>query len=157
MRAFFAGIFIVLAAPTARAVDADTDRAKAAAVALLAAAKAKDLDGVMKAVDVPFVLDFGREEAQTFDNTVKLQAAFTKLMDQVDPDHVPTVVETVFDMPALAEQAKERGAEKQYAAMEKLVGKTGYMVRVQSKDGKDTSGMLIRIKDGKAFVAALTK
>ena len=78
-------------------------------------------------------------------------------MEKSNPDEAKTGVGAVSDMAALAKEAKDKGGEKVYAAIEKLVGKTGYMVRVQSKDGRDAFGVLIRMKDGKAFVVATTK
>jgi hypothetical protein len=144
--------------PTVRRIwPADADQAKTAVAAFLAAMKAKDVDAVMKTTDVPFVLDCGQKDAQTFDKPDGLKAALKMLLAEVEPQAARTTVGEVRDMAALAKEAKEQGGEKIYAAMEKLVGKTGYMVRVPSLDGKDSYGVLVRIKDGKASVVATTK
>jgi hypothetical protein len=144
--------------PTVRRIwPADADQAKAAATAFLMAVKAKDVDAVMKTTDVPFVFDCGQKEAQTFEKPDALKAALKMLIAEVDPKEARTTVGEVRDLAALAKEAKEQGGEKIYAAMEKLVGKTGYMVRVPSKDGKDSYGVLVRIKDGTALVVATTK
>jgi hypothetical protein len=157
MRVIFVGLFVALAAPVSRAADTDADKAKAVVKAFLAALKAKDVDAVMKTVDVPFVLDFRRNDAQTFEKADALKAALKSLLAEIDPDTARTDVASVTDMPALAKQAKEQGVEKIYVAIEKFVGKTGYLVRVCEKDGTDSYGVLVRIKDGKAFVVATTK
>ena len=67
MRVILASVFVALIAPTARAADTDADKAKAVTTAFLAAIKAKDLDALMKTTDVPFVFNFGHEDAQTFE------------------------------------------------------------------------------------------
>ena len=157
MRMFLTGAFIVLALPPAPAAETDADKAKAAVTAFLAALKAKDIDAVVKTTDVPFVLGFARVEEQTFDTADALKAALKPILKQIDPDTLPTAVGTVSDMDALAKKAKEQGGEKVYAAMEKHVGKSGYMVRVPTQDGKDSYGVLVRMKGGKAYVAATTK
>jgi hypothetical protein len=38
---------------------------------------------------------------------------------------------------------------------EQIVVKTGYVVTVKDKDGNHTGGVLVRVKDGKALVAAI--
>ena len=54
MRTLAAALLLALAASTLSAADKDEDKAKEVTVAFLKAVKAKDLDAVMKTVDVPF-------------------------------------------------------------------------------------------------------
>ncbi len=148
--------FLVLAASVVTAADRDSDKAKEVTLSFLKAVKAKDLDAVMETVDTPFVFDFGAASPKTIGKTDDLKAAVKVFLEDVSPDKVPTDVATTYDMAAFAKLAAEEGAGEMADRAVKLVGKTGYMVTMKSKDGKEF-GALVRIKDGKAFVAAIPK
>jgi hypothetical protein len=156
-------IVVLLVASPAFAADKDEDKAKAVVGEFLKAVKDKDVDAVMKTVDVPFVLDFGTPNAMTIDKAGQLKEALSKLLEKADPDKVKGLeVGKVYDMAGFAKYVKDiakdkpEEAEKFVAQAEKLVGKTGYMVMF-AVSGKERPGLLIRVKDGKALIASLPK
>ena len=157
MRLLTAITFLGIASSFTTAADKDADKAKEVSLAFLKAVKGKDLDAVMKTVDTPFVFDFGVASPQTIDKPDDLKAAMKTLLENVTPDKIPTEVVTAHDMTAFTKLAKEKDeagmAEKAVA----LVGKTGYAVTMKGKDGREFGGALVRIKGGKAFVAAIPK
>ena len=59
MPAVAAFTLLALVSSVTMAADKDADKAEEAALALLKALKAKDIDAVMKTVDTPFEFDFG--------------------------------------------------------------------------------------------------
>jgi hypothetical protein len=157
MHMLIAGVFIIFAASHARAADKDEDKAKEVTLSFLKAVKAKDLDAVMKSVDAPFVIEFGSKSSKMFEKADELKMAMMKFLEMVTPEKVPTEVGTVYDMASLAKLAKEKGEDDLFATVEKLVGKTGFMVRMKTREGSEEGGMFVRMKDGKAFIAAIPK
>jgi hypothetical protein len=153
-----AGLFVVLATSVASAADKDEDKAREATRAFLRAVKTKDIDTVMKTVDAPFAVDFGHPSAQTFEKTDDVKAALKKILEKVMPDKIPVDVGKVYDMTSFGKLAKEMGAKGLAEAAEKFVGKTGFAVTLKDKeDGTEEGGVLVRIKDGKAYVAGMLK
>jgi hypothetical protein len=158
MRALVTLALVALSTSATPAADKDADKAKEVTQAFLKALKAKDIDALMKTVDVPFVTDHGTDASKTIDKTAELKTAMTKFVESAVPEKVAALeVGTVYDMGAFAKFAKDKGAEEVAERAEKLVGKTGYMVMLSGKDGKERSGVLVRIKDGKASIAGIPK
>jgi len=156
MRALLVGLFVVFASPS-YAEDKDEDKAKEVATAFLKAVDAKDIDAVMKTVDVPFVLNFGSPKAKTLDKADELKEAMAKLVKEAEPDLIKSFkIGKVYDMPALAQYAKDKGVPEIAEQAEKLVGKSGRMVMIMEKKD-ETPFVLIRFKDGKALIASLGK
>jgi hypothetical protein len=143
MRPLAAVLLLAFAASPAVAADKDEDKAKEAALALLKAVKAKDLDAVMKVVDVPFIL----EDTKVVAKTDELKAALKPLLEDLKPEKLPDAAGAVLDLPAIRKKLKDR--EKVLAEVEKVLGKTGYAV-VMTRDGKEHGAVLVRIKDGQA-------
>jgi len=154
MRFLVASLFVAFTAPTF-AADKDEDKAKEVSGAFWKAIAAKDIDAVMKTVDVPF--QKSHVHPDTIDKPEELKAFFAALLRLVEPkDFMDLKVGKVYDMAGIIKYAKENKDEKLAEQAEKLVGKNGYMVTVIEK-GKETPGVLIRVKDGKAFVAGVLK
>lgn len=154
MRLLSAAILVAtltaLAAPPAAAADKNEEKAKEAAVAFLKAVKAKDLDAVMKTVDVPFLME---DQPEPLAKTDEVKAALKTLLEKVKPEKVPTDVGAVLDLPTVrkkVEKQKKNGAE----TIEKLIGKNGFVV-VVTKDGKEQGAVLVRMKDGQAKVVGI--
>src|SRR5262245_17011447 len=100
MRLFTAVLFACLAVGlVSGAADKDEDKAKEAAVAFLKAVKAKDLDAVMKAVDVPYLND-DKDGLKVIEKTEDLKAAVKTLLEKVQPDKIPTEVGKALDVDA---------------------------------------------------------
>src|SRR5580698_4670509 len=151
MRFLIVGVFVAFVSPL-HAADKEEEKAKEAAEAFLKAVAAKDIDAVMKTVDVPFVINFGTPKAKTFEKKDELKDALIKLLETVEPDGIKSFkIGKVYDMPGLA---KDKGELAEQA--EKLVGKSGRMAMLVMGE-KEELGFLIRFKDGKAFVAAVPK
>ncbi|AMV23746.1 hypothetical protein VT84_04990 [Gemmata sp. SH-PL17] len=154
MRPLAVALLVAFAAPVS-AADKDEEKVKDVSLAFLKAVKAKDLDAVMKTVDVPFILD-GKSEPIT--KPEELKDALKPFLEKVKPENVPTELGTLLDGPALRKQfeGKEKEREKQLADIEKILGKTGY-VMLLVRDGKERGGILVRIKDGQAKVVGIPK
>src|SRR5438067_5607220 len=73
MRTLAAALLLALAASTLSAADKDEDKAKEVTAAFLKAVKAKDLDAVMKTVDVPFLSD-DKDGVKVIEKTEDLKA-----------------------------------------------------------------------------------
>src|SRR5262245_58188240 len=130
-------VAMVFAAPVPAAVK-DEDKAKEVAVAFLKAVKEKDIDALMKTVDVPFLIE-GKE---TFTKTEDLKDALKAFFDDVKPEKIPTEVGAVFDMEAI--RKKTADDKTIFERLEKILGKNGYMVMF--KVGKKEGGLFVRIK-----------
>jgi hypothetical protein len=157
MRTLAAITVLVLAGSVATAADTDADKAKDVTLAFLKAVKAKDVDAVMKTVDAPFVFDYGATSPKTVEKADDLKAAVKALLEDVEPEKIPTEVGTVYDMAAFAKLAAEKGANAEADKAVKLVGKSGYVVTMKAKNGREIIGIFVRIKDGKALVAGIPK
>jgi hypothetical protein len=95
--------------------------------------------------------------------TNELKDDMTMLLKDADPKKVTALkVEKVYDMPGLAKYAKEKAkdqpeeAGKYILEVEKVVGKSGYVMLLRAGD-IDTGVLLVRFKDGKAFVVGMSK
>jgi hypothetical protein len=152
MRLLTAAVLMVFAASPAFAEDKNEDKAKEVSLAFLKALKAKDLDAVMKTVDVPFL--FMTEQVEKTDD---LKAKFKAFFEKVSPDKVPSEVGSVLDVPALRKKFGDNDtANKKIDEIEKLLGKTGYAV-LMKRGEKETEPLFVQVKDGKAKVVGIPK
>jgi ketosteroid isomerase-like protein len=161
MRLLAVGVLVALTAPI-HAADKDEDKAKEAAAAFLKAVIAKDIDAVMKTVDVPFMFDMGSEKTKTINKSDELKDAMVEILKKADTNQLKLLeAGTVYDMVGIAKYAKqnlkEAEAKRLIDQAEKLVGKSGCMVMIVVEKDKEEPGLLIRIKDGKALVASVPK
>jgi hypothetical protein len=152
MRLLAVVLMIAIAGSLASAADKDEDKAKEAALAFLKAVKAKDLDAVMKTVDVPFLIEGNSE---TIAKSDELKDAMKMFLTKVQPDKVPMELGKALDVPAVKKLLDEKKA-KQAEAIEKVLGDTGYAVFIL-KDGKERGALFVRLKDGKAAVVGIPK
>ncbi|MBP3960749.1 hypothetical protein J8F10_36470 [Gemmata sp. G18] len=156
MRPLAVALLVALAVPVS-AADKDEENVKDVSLAFLKAVKAKDLDAVLKTVDVPFILD-GKAEPIT--KSEELKDALKPFLEKVEPERVPTELGTLLDSTAFRKKFEDRGLnkerEKQLADIETVLGKTGYVVMIV-RDGKERGGLLVRIKDGRAKVVGVPK
>jgi hypothetical protein len=131
--------------------DKDSDKAKEVTLAFLKALKAKDLDAVMKTVDVPFLFEDAKEPVTKLDD---LKAGWEKFLPKVKPEKIPTEVGMVIGIPAFAKQAATDKEKKFAEYVEQLVGKTGYVAVIKNSAGRSTY-ILVHMTDGKAKVAGI--
>lgn len=151
MRLFVAALvaLVAFAAAPVRAADKDEDKAKEAALAFFKALKAKDIDALMKTVDVPFLF----EGKNTITTTEDLKAELKTFFEGVKAERIPSEVGQVLDMAAIRKRTEED--KTIYERLEKVLGSDGYMVAI--KVGKKEGGIFVRIKDGQAKVAVIPK
>lgn len=135
--------------------DKDEDKAKEAAVAFLKAVKAKDLDAVMKTVDVPYLSD-DKGSVKLIEKTEDLKEALKPFLEKVQPDKVPSEVGKTLDLPAIRELLAKKDDKKIIESIEKVLGKAGYAVFLV-QNGKERGAVLVRIKDGKAAVVGIPR
>jgi hypothetical protein len=149
---------LFIAAPVpATAADKDEDKAKEVVTAFLKAVVAKDADALMKTVDVPFVIELGAPSAKTIEKADELKEGLGKLVKGADSDLVAMFkVGKVYDAAGIAKYAEDNKLPDLPKQAEKLVGKTGRMVMIVGKMGKEEL-VLVRFKDGKALIASLPK
>jgi hypothetical protein len=154
MRILATVLLIGLAGSLARAADKDEDKAKEAAVAFMKAVKAKDLDAVMKAVDVPF-LTTDKGVVKVIDKTDDLKADLKAKLEKLkDAEKTPTEVSEVMDLPTLRKKIEGKKDDTVIKAVEKVLGDKGYVIIV-GKAGQRSGGVLVRLKDGKAVVVGI--
>jgi len=145
-----ASVVLLAFSPAAFAADKDEDKAKEAAVSLLKAIKAKDLDAVMKLSTAPFVYK-DNDKPAVLKDTAALKAWIKERLDELkDADKVPTEVEKVVPFADLKEKIKDETDRKM---IEDVVGKDGFAVIV-SVDGKMVV-IFVRIKDKTAKVVGI--
>src|SRR5215510_3558858 len=134
MRLLLVAAALAVAAPQVCAADKDEDKAKEVSLAFLKAFKAKDLDAVMKTVDVPFAWD-SDGEAEIITKRDELKAKMKALLETEETDRIPTEVGTVADIPTVKKKLTSERAKKEFELVEKVVGKTGFVV-MTAQDGK---------------------
>ena len=148
-------LFAGFTALYASGADKEEEKARETAVAFLKAVKAKDIDAVMKTVDVPFLFDVGGK-SRLVTKSEDLRTMFKTFLGKVTPGKVPTDVGTVHNWRVLRKMAEDAGETETVGAIEKVLGKEGYAVAMGTK-GKEIIGILVRIKDGKAVVVGVPK
>ena len=154
MRRLAAVLLACCAGSVATAADMDEDKAKEVTVAFLKAWKAKDLDALMKTMDVPFV-SFEKDGPKLFEKTDDLKSDLKAKLEKLkNTDPIPAEAGKLTDLPAIRKEfAKKPELLKAY---EKVLGEKGYLVAVGTEETGDGE-VLVRIKDGKAKVVGLPK
>jgi hypothetical protein len=157
MRLLIVSVLVAFTAPT-YAADKDEDKAKEVVAAFMKAVIANDLDAVMKTVDVPFMVKVGSDTPVTISKSDELKDLMAKILMQDNSDMKSMEVGKVYDKAGIAKFAKEDEDKYTVEQAEKI--KAGYMVMLVEKDSKKVSftpGLLVRFKDGKAFVVSLSR
>lgn len=151
MRLLAVAVMLGFAVPTAAAADKDEEKAKEAAVALLKAVKAKDLDAIMKMSGAPFIVKEGDAANKVLKEAADVKAwVKDRLAELNDTSKVPTDVETVVPLADVKDQIKDEAERK---TVEEVLGKNGYLAVVKADDKTVIIG--ISIKDGKAKVVGI--
>lgn len=157
MRPLAVAAFLALVVPLASAQDkdkkSDEDKAKEVALAFLKAVKAKDVDALLKTVDVPFLME-GKEEPVA--KAEDLKEGMKTFLAKVEQDRVPADVGKVMDVAGIRDLFAKKDDKKPLEAIEKVLGKTGYAVFLV-RDGKERGAVLVRVKDGKAAVVGIPR
>jgi hypothetical protein len=151
MRTLSVALVLAIAGSLTAAADKDEDKAKEATLAFLKALKAKDLDAVMKTVDVPYLMEDAKDPIA---KTEELKDKMRTLLEKVKPEKIPDDVSKALDATAFRKLAQEKGRLKGIEMMEKAIGKTGFAMLLV-KDGKERGLVLVRIKDGTAKVVGI--
>jgi len=156
MRILAAAILVGLTAPLAGAADKDEVKAKEAAVAFLNAVKAKDLDLVMKTVDVPLLYEFDRE-GRLIEKSDELKKTMTAFLAKIEPEQVPSELGSAVDLPGLRKlfEGREESDRKMFERIETVTGRSGYAIYLKKQGGREAGALHVRIKDGKAVVVGI--
>src|SRR5262245_263454 len=153
MRLLTTLLLVSLAGSLAVAADKDEDKAKEAVTAFLKALKSKDVDAVMKTVDVPFFLE-GKDGV--IDKTDDLKSKMKTFLEKVEPDKLQLEIGKTLDVAAIRKLFEGKDDKKSLENVEKVLGKTGYAVFLL-RDGKERGAVLVRIKDDKAAVVGIPR
>jgi hypothetical protein len=141
---------------TAVAADKDEDKAKEVTLAFLKAVKAKDLDALMKTVDVPFLKD-EKGEAKVIEKIEDLKTDLKAVLEKLkDTDKIPGEVSEVLDLPAIRKKIEGKKAEEEFKMIAKVLGDKGYAL-ILGKPDDERGAVLVRIKDGNAKVVGIPK
>jgi hypothetical protein len=150
-------LLAALVVSSAAAADKDEDKAKEAVLAFVKAVNARDVDAMMKLVDVPFVASSNGKNT-VFEKAEDLKADFMRWVGSLPADaKFPDQVIEVLGFEARLEKLKKaglKGDEPEVKLARKVVGKNGYAV-VLGNNGVTKGVFLVTIKDGKARVVAI--
>lgn len=122
-------------------------------MAFLKAVKAKDIDALMKTVDVPFLIE---GKGEPFTRTDELKESLTTFLTKIMPDRVPTELGKTLDLKAVRKEFEGKSDTKPLERIEQVLNKSGYAVFLK-RDGKERGALLVRIKDGKAIVVGIPR
>lgn len=162
MRLLAAVLFFSFSGAVASGADKDEDKAKEVTVAFLKALKAKDLDAIMKTVDVPFLISeplTGQDGLKVIEKEDDLKAALKTAFEKIKD--TGKIMTDVGDVQSAAEIKKFFASQKDRndettKMIEKALGDNGYVVFL-GKPGERRGGILVRVKDGKAKVVGVPK
>ncbi|MBA4189139.1 MAG: hypothetical protein C0467_14170 [Planctomycetaceae bacterium] len=135
---------------TAFAEDKPEAKAKEAAIALLKAVKAKDLDAILKMTAAPFVYKDGDKPKVLKDEAAVKAWIKERLEELKNTDAVPTELDGVVTFASVKENIQDKDDQK---LVEDAVGKDGF-VALTKADGKLVI-ILVKIKDGKATIVGI--
>jgi hypothetical protein len=156
MRLLAAGLFASLAVSLAVAADTDADQAKEVAIAFAKAVKARDIDAVMKTVDVPFLMVIDRKPT-IIEKLDDLRADLKAKLDMAQNlDKLPTEVGDFLDMPALRKKLETNPDKEAIKLVERVLGEKGFAVGI-GKSGERGVAVFVRIKNGKAAIVGLPR
>jgi len=156
MRLLAIALLFAFAVPVFGA-DKDEDKAKEVALAFLKAFKAKDLDAIMKTVDVPFLSD-EKGENKVIEKVEDLKANVKMRLEKFkDTSKITSEVGKVMDLADIKKLLEsKKGKNDELAKIEKVLGDKGYAVML-GKPGEEDGAVLVRIKDGKAAVVGVPR
>src|SRR5437763_457288 len=138
----------------ARAADKDEDKAKEAILAFVKAVNARDVDAMMKLVDVPFVAS-SKGKNTVFEKAEDLKADFMRWVGNLPANaKLPDQVIEVRGFEAHLKKAGVEEDEPEVKLARKVVGKNGYVV-VLGNNGVTKGAFLVTIKDDKGRVVAI--
>jgi hypothetical protein len=150
MRLFVALMFVCAVGQIAFAADKDEDKAKEAAVSILKAFKAKDIDAALKVVGTPFSCrEAGKTKILKDADAVKAWVK-DRLGEIDDADKIPTEIQKLVPFATLKDKIKE----EERKPIEEVLGKDGFIAIVASPEGAPLL-ILIRVKEGKAQVVGM--
>jgi hypothetical protein len=156
MRLIAAGLFASLAGFLAVAADKDADQAKELAIAFVKAVKAKDIDAVMKTVDVPFLVVVNRKPT-IIEKLDDLRSDLKSKLDMAQNlDKLPNEVGDFLDLPGIRKKLETNPDKDVIKLVEAVLGEKGYAVGV-GKSGERGVAVFVRIKDGKAAIVGLPR
>jgi hypothetical protein len=161
MRLLVVCVLVAFAAPT-YAADKDGDKAKEVVEAFLKGLK--DIDAVMKTVDVPFAYVYPFSKPEMFEKRDELKKFMADLIETANQVKLKgTRVGKVYYITGIPKFLKEEVLQDEtslfFKEAEKHVGKDGRMVTL-ILDTKEAAGefpLLVRFKDGKALIASFPK
>ena len=138
--------------PQAKGKETDT-RARKAVVQFFKAFKAKEIDDLMKAVDVPFCREGGKNVEKRDD----LKQFFQQALQVRDPSKDTITIKLVTTLPKL-EEAEGKFTDDERKAVEAVLGKDHRVVKVEWDrfgEGKQRMLILVRLQQGKARVVGI--
>lgn len=152
MRMLAVAVLFAFVASPARADDKAEAKAKDAAVALLKAIKAKDLDAIMKLSGAPFAYRGEDKKPKVLKETADVKAWVKERLDELkDADKVPTELDKITPFSELRDKIKD---EEDRKTLDGVIGKDGFIAFVKTPDDK-TVAILVAIKDGKAKIVGI--
>jgi len=151
MRLLAVAALLAFVAPTAFAEEKPEAKAKEAALALMKAVKAKDLDAIMKLSAAPFAYKEGDKPKVLKDEAAVKAWIKDRLEELQDTDKVPTTIDKLAPFADVKDMIKDADDRK---LVEEVVGKDGFVAIVEA-DGR-TVIILVKInKDGKAKIVGI--
>lgn len=147
---------LALFATTATAADTPEDKAKAAGLAFLKAAKARNLDDAANLCGTPFFVQKG-DDVKLLDKADDVKAELKTGFDRpVNEETFPTDVVEIVPAAKVKEKYGAKTKPETFALIEKALGKDGFVV-VLGKYGKPRGGVMVALQDGKAKVVGVPR
>jgi hypothetical protein len=140
---------LLLVAPRVAAADDDEEKVKEAAKGYLKALRSKDVDVVMKTVDLPFLTEWKHEPIAL---PVELRKSFERFLKNIKTEQLPTKIGRLVDMQGVRKLFEQKTKQK----AEDVVGEKGFAVFLE-REGQELGAILIRFKDGKAVVVGMPR
>jgi hypothetical protein len=140
---------LLLVVPRGAAADDDEEKVKKAAKGYLKALRSKDVDVVMKTVDLPFLTEWNREPTAM---PVELRKSFERFLKNIKTEQLPTDIGRLVDMQGVRKLFEQKTKQK----AEDVVGEKGFAVFLE-REGQELGVVLIRFKDGKAVVVGMPR
>ncbi len=145
-----AAVLLAFAVPAHAAEEKPEAKAKEAALALLKAIKAKDIDAILKLTAIPFAVKDGDKPKVLKDKAAVKAWIKDRLEELKDTDKVPTSIEKLVTFAEVKDKIEDKDDRK---LVEDVVGKDGYVALVEA-DGKMVI-ILVKVKDGKAKIVGI--
>lgn len=135
------------------AADKADDQAKEAVEQFAKALVGKDVDGLMKVVDVPWCME-GKRLIKDRD---ELKKEFIKLLDAKDFSKDKVAIKLVAPLPKFEEAVGKKLPDDHRKMFEEVLGKDHRMVLIEVEQGerKGKGVIAVRLQDGKARVVGI--